>query len=279
MAVGKEIRTQISSIKNTQKITSAMEMVAASKMRKAQDRMQLGKPYAQRIRAVIGHIAHATPEYHHVFFDTREVKRVGYIVVSTDRGLCGGLNTNLFKATVAAMKANHDANVEVDVCAIGAKSMNFFKNYGGSVLASVRDMGEKPEAADIVGVVKVMLDKFENGELDQVFVVSNEFVNTMTQQANVQQLLPLEPSDEDELKGHWDYLYEPDAQELLDRLDTLDRGADGLEVRKHAAEPTLVDVRHAALVSEELNWILCLLLGSDEQDASAVCDHVANKLV
>jgi F-type H+-transporting ATPase subunit gamma len=183
--------------------------------------MQLGKPYAQRIRAVIGHIAHATPEYHHVFFDTREVKRVGYIVVSTDRGLCGGLNTNLFKATVAAMKANHDANVEVDVCAIGAKSMNFFKNYGGSVLASVRDMGEKPEAADIVGVVKVMLDKFENGELDQVFVVSNEFVNTMTQQANVQQLLPLEPSDEDELKGHWDYLYEPDAQELLDGL--LDR--------------------------------------------------------
>lgn len=221
MAVGKEIRTQISSIKSTQKITSAMEMVAASKMRKAQDRMQLGKPYAQRIRAVIGHIAHATPEYHHVFFDTREVKRVGYIVVSTDRGLCGGLNTNLFKATVAAMKANHDANVEVDVCAIGAKSMNFFKNYGGSVLASVRDMGEKPEAADIVGVVKVMLDKFENGGLDQVFVVSNEFVNTMTQQANVQQLLPLEPSDEDELKGHWDYLYEPDAQELLDGL--LDR--------------------------------------------------------
>ena len=221
MAVGKEIRTQISSIKNTQKITSAMEMVAASKMRKAQDRMQLGKPYAQRIRAVIGHIAHATPEYHHVFFDTREVKRVGYIVVYTDRGLCGGLNTNLFKATVAAMKANNDANVEVDVCAIGAKSMNFFKNYGGSVLASVRDMGEKPEAADIVGVVKVMLDKFENGELDQVFVVSNEFVNTMTQQANVQQLLPLEPSDEDELKGHWDYLYEPDAQELLDGL--LDR--------------------------------------------------------
>ena len=221
MAVGKEIRTQISSIKNTKKITSAMEMVAASKMRKAQDRMQLGKPYAQRIRAVIGHIAHATPEYHHVFFDTSEVKRVGYIVVSTDRGLCGGLNTNLFKATVAAMKANHYANVEVDVCAIGAKSMNFFKNYGGSVLASVRDMGEKPEAAYIVGVVKVMLDKFENGELDQVFVVSNEFVNTMTQQANVQQLLPLEPSDEDELKGHWDYLYEQDAQELLDGL--LDR--------------------------------------------------------
>ena len=135
MAVGKEIRTQISSIKNTQKITSAMEMVAASKMRKAQDRMELGKPYAQRIRAVIGHIAHATPEYHHVFFDTREVKRVGYIVVSTDRGLCGGLNTNLFKATIAAMKANRDANIEVDVCAIGAKSMNFFKSFGGNVLA------------------------------------------------------------------------------------------------------------------------------------------------
>jgi F-type H+-transporting ATPase subunit gamma len=131
MAVGKEIRTQISSIKNTQKITSAMEMVAASKMRKAQDRMELGKPYSQRIRAVIGHIAHATPEYKHVFFETRELKRVGYIVVSTDRGLCGGLNTNLFKATVNAMKANKEANVEVDVCAIGAKSMNFFKSFGG----------------------------------------------------------------------------------------------------------------------------------------------------
>ena len=192
MAVGKEIRTQISSIKNTQKITSAMEMVAASKMRKAQDRMELGKPYSQRIRAVIGHIAHATPEYKHVFFETRELKRVGYIVVSTDRGLCGGLNTNLFKATVNAMKANKEANVEVDVCAIGAKSMNFFKSFGGNVLGSVRDLGEAPEVADVIGVVKVMLDKFENGELDQVNIVSNEFVNTMTQKPTVQHLLPLE---------------------------------------------------------------------------------------
>jgi F-type H+-transporting ATPase subunit gamma len=220
MAVGKEIRTQISSIKNTQKITSAMEMVAASKMRKAQDRMELGKPYSQRIRAVIGHIAHATPEYKHVFFETRELKRVGYIVVSTDRGLCGGLNTNLFKATVNAMKANKEANVEIDVCAIGAKSMNFFKSFGGNVLGSVRDLGEAPEVADVIGVVKVMLDKFENGELDQVNIVSNEFVNTMTQKPTVQQLLPLEPSDED-LGENWDYLYEPAAQELLDGL--LDR--------------------------------------------------------
>ena len=144
MAVGKEIRTQISSIKSTQKITSAMEMVAASKMRKAQDRMELGKPYAQRIRSVVGHIANANPEYRHIYLQERDVKRVGYIVVSSDRGLCGGLNTNLFKATVKDMKTWADQNIDIDLCLIGAKAMAFFNSYGGNIEASVRDIGETP---------------------------------------------------------------------------------------------------------------------------------------
>jgi len=218
MAGGKEIRTKISSIKNTQKITSAMEMVAASKMRKAQDRMQLGKPYAHRIRSVIGHIANSTPEYRHIYFETREVKRVGYIVISTDRGLCGGLNTNAFKAAVASMKAWADRNVEIDICTIGAKAGAFFNNYGGNVVASLRDIGDAPEVASVIGAVKIMLDKFDRAEIDQLMVVSNTFVNTMTQMPEVEQLLPLLPSEEEDLKHHWDYLYEPDAKELLDQL-------------------------------------------------------------
>ncbi len=221
MASGKEIRSKIASIKNTQKITSAMEMVAASKMRKAQDRMQLGKPYAHRIRSVIGHIANSTPEYRHIYFDTRPVKRVGYIVVSTDRGLCGGLNVNAFKAAVVSMKAWHDSNVEIDLCLIGARATAFFNSYGGNVIATVRDIGDAPAVADVVGVVKVMLDRFDGHEIDQLQIVSNSFINTMTQQPVIEQLLPLLPSEEEDLKHHWDYLYEPDAKELLDGL--LDR--------------------------------------------------------
>ncbi|HIL62312.1 MAG TPA: F0F1 ATP synthase subunit gamma [Porticoccaceae bacterium] len=221
MASGKEIRSKIASIKNTQKITSAMEMVAASKMRKAQDRMQLGKPYAHRIRSVIGHIANSTPEYRHIYFDTRPVKRIGYIVVSTDRGLCGGLNVNAFKATVVSMKAWHERNVEIDLCLIGARATAFFNNYGGNVIASVRNIGDAPTVADVVGVVKVMLNKFDGHEIDQLQIVSNSFINTMTQQPVIEQLLPLLPSEEEDLKHHWDYLYEPEAKELLDGL--LDR--------------------------------------------------------
>jgi F-type H+-transporting ATPase subunit gamma len=220
MASGKEIRSKISSIKNTQKITSAMEMVAASKMRRAQDRMQLGKPYAHRIRSVIGHIANSTPEYRHIYFETREIKRVGYIVVSTDRGLCGGLNINAFKATVASMKKWADRNVEIDICAIGAKATAFFNNYGGNVVASVRNIGDAPEVSDVIGAVKIMLDKFDSHEIDQLMIISNTFVNTMTQQPEVGQLLPLLASESEDLKHHWDYLYEPDAKELLDGLLT-----------------------------------------------------------
>lgn len=218
MAGGKEIRTKISSIKNTQKITKAMEMVSASKMRKAQDRMSLGKPYAHRIRSVIGHIANANPEYRHHYLETRDVKRVGYIVVSTDRGLCGGLNINAFKATVASMKQWHDAGVELQICTIGARAATFFRNFGGNVVASVRDMGDTPELADVIGAVKVLLNKYDDGEIDQINLVSNDFVNTMTHTPEVMQLVPLLPSDDEDLKRHWDYLYEPDAKELLDGL-------------------------------------------------------------
>jgi F-type H+-transporting ATPase subunit gamma len=195
-----------------------MEMVAASKMRRAQERMALGKPYAARIREVIGHVANATPEYHHPYFNEREVKNVGYIVVSSDRGLCGGLNINVFKATVKSMTNWKNQGAGIELCAIGAKATSFFNTYGGKVVASMRGIGEAPEVEDVIGAVKVMLDKFANGEIDRLFVVSNSFVNTMTQTPVVAQLLPLEKSTDKSMKHHWDYIYEPEPQELLDAL-------------------------------------------------------------
>ncbi len=220
MAVGKEIRTKISSIQNTQKITSAMEMVAASKMRKAQERMAEGKPYARRMRAVVGHIANAAPEYRHMYMQERDVKRVGYIIVSTDRGLCGGLNGNLFRATVRSMKAWADRGIDIDLSLIGAKAAAFFGSYGGNVTAAVRDIGEAPAIADLIGAVKSMLDAYAEGKIDKLFLVSNQFVNTMTQDPTVEQLLPLVAEESSEMKHHWDYIYEPDAKELLEKLLT-----------------------------------------------------------
>ncbi len=218
MASGKEIRTQIGSIKNTQKITSAMEMVAASKMRKAQDRMQLGKPYSRRIRAVVGHLASANSEYKHEYLSKREVKRVGYIVVSSDRGLCGGLNTNAFKEVISHSKQYAEQGIDVDFCLIGAKGAAFFKGVGGNVVASVRDIGEKPSMTSLIGSVKVMLDAFSKSDIDKLYLVGNEFVNTMVQKPYVEQLLPLEADKEFQGEHAWDYLYEPDAAVLLDSL-------------------------------------------------------------
>ena len=220
MAAGKEIRTKISSIRSTQKITSAIEMVAASKMRRAQERMELGKPYAKRIRAVVGHIANSVPEYRHAYMTERPVQRVGYIIVSTDRGLCGGLNINLFKAAINGMRTWSDQDIQVDLSLIGAKSMAFFKSVGGNVVASVRDIGEEPTVDQLIGGVKHMLDAYVDGRIDKLYLVSNEFVNTMTQTPQVEQLLPLEASDDESLAHHWDYIYEPDAKELLDELLT-----------------------------------------------------------
>ncbi|MAJ80682.1 MAG: F0F1 ATP synthase subunit gamma [Porticoccaceae bacterium] len=218
MAVGKEVKTKIASIGSTQKITSAMEMVAASKMRRAQERMSIGKPYARRIRHVVGHIARATSEYNHPYFAKREIKRVTFILVSTDRGLCGGLNINLFKLALREMHAWANKKVEVDICVIGNKAASFFSSVGGNVVASVTDMGDEPQLSDLIGGVKVILDSYDAGRTDNVFLVGNEFVNTMTQAARLDQLLPLEPSDETALTHHWDYLYEPDAVDLLDGL-------------------------------------------------------------
>jgi len=221
MAVGKEIRNQISSIKSTQKITSAMEMVAASKMRKAQERMQATRPYAEKMQQVIRHIARANAEYAHPFMDEREVNRVGYIVVSSDRGLCGGLNINVFKALVRDMKQWKDKGVEADLCAIGQKGAVFFRNYGGNVISALTHLGDSPSADQLIGTVKVMLDAFQEGKIDRLYLVSNEFVNTMTQTPSVDQLLPLpkeEESGEDVKKSQWDYIYEPDARPILDGL-------------------------------------------------------------
>lgn len=224
MAAAKEIRTQIGSIKNTQKITSAMEMVAASKMRKAQDRMAASQPYARQIRKVVGHVAEANPEYRHDYMIDREVKRVGYIVVSSDRGLAGGLNVNLFRAVVKDVRQWRDKGVEVNFVAIGNKAGGFFRKYGGNLMAAKSGLGEAPEAGDLIGSVKVMLDAFDEGELDRLYVVYNEFVNTMTQSPTIRQLVPLateQNDDEDEQarpSTNWDYLYEPDAQYLLDAL-------------------------------------------------------------
>jgi F-type H+-transporting ATPase subunit gamma len=220
MANAKEIRTQIGSIKSTQKITSAMEMVAASKMRKAQNRMEVGKPYAKRIRSVVGHIANATPEYKHLYIQEREVKRVGYIIISTDRGLCGGLNTNLFKAAIKSMKDWDDQGAEVDLCVVGTKAAGFFQSVGGNIVAALRDLGEEPSVSDLIGGVKTMLDAYTDGQIDRLYLVGNDFVNTMSQTPYVEQLLPLLADENEKLQHHWDYLYEPDAKELLDGLLT-----------------------------------------------------------
>jgi F-type H+-transporting ATPase subunit gamma len=220
MANAKELRKQIGSIKNTQKITSAMQMVAASKMRKAQDRMSRGRPYSEQIRAVISHIANAAAEYRHQFMVEREVKRVGYIVVTTDKGLCGGLNVNLLKATILDMKRWSDQGVEADLCLIGNKGIQFFRNYGGNVLAATQHISEAPSVEDLVGSIKVMLDAFEAGKVDKIFLSNNVFVNTMTQTPTIEQLVPLDPSQDESLGHRWDYIYEPDARQLIEGLIT-----------------------------------------------------------
>lgn len=218
MAAAKEIRSKIKSIKNTQKITKAMEMVAASKMRKAQERMEASRPYAEKIHEVIGHLSMAHPEYHHAYMDSREVKRVGFVLVSTDRGLCGGLNVNLFKRALGAMREWQQQSVEIDLCLIGAKATAFFKRFGGNIVAQTTHLGDKPRHGDLIGTVGVMLNAYEEKRIDRMFLVENQFINTMTQKAVVTQLLPVEPIKDERLQHHWDYIYEPEAKEVLDEL-------------------------------------------------------------
>lgn len=206
-----------------QKITSAMEMVAASKIRKAQQQMEESRPYAERIRRVIGHLGSANPEYRHPFTIERPVKRVGYIVISTDRGLCGGLNVNLFKKTIGELARWRSEDVEVDLALVGAKSVQFFRRLGGNVVATATHLGDRPQMNDLIGSIKIMLDAYEEGTIDRLYLVHNEFISTMSQKPDVKTLLPSTAIDlgDETMQEHWDYLYEPDAVELLD--DVLQR--------------------------------------------------------
>ena len=218
MAAGKEIKKKIGSVQTTQKSTRAMQMVAASRMRRTQDRMQEGRPYSQRIEQVIGHLANAAPEYRHVYMTTREVSRIGYIVVSTDRGLCGGLNVNLFRELIRNLSSRQEGGTEADLALIGNKAAQFFRSVGGNIVATMGNIGEKPEIGDLIGGVKVMLDAFEEGRIQQLDIISNEFVNTLTHRPVLRQLLPLPPMEAEEFGHRWDYIYEPDARELIEGL-------------------------------------------------------------
>jgi F-type H+-transporting ATPase subunit gamma len=220
MAGENEIRSKIASVKNMRKITSAMEKVAASKIRKAQKQMEASRPYAQRIRRVVGHLTHANPDYKHPYLTEREVQRVGYIVISTDRGLCGGLNSNLFRRMIGEIANWRDEKVEVDLALIGAKAVAFFRRMGGSVVGTASHLGDKPNVNDLLGSIKIMLDSYSEGKIDRLYLVHNEFVNSMTQSPEVTQLLPATGvgKDDADLQNHWDYIYEPDARELLDNV-------------------------------------------------------------
>ncbi|EQB9053323.1 F0F1 ATP synthase subunit gamma [Vibrio cholerae] len=220
MAGAKEIRTKIGSVKSTQKITKAMEMVAASKMRRSQDAMESSRPYAQTIRKVIGHVANASLEYRHPYLEEREAKRVGYIIISTDRGLCGGLNINLFKKAITDMQTWKEKGAQIELAIIGSKATAFFNNSGAKVAAQVSGLGDSPSLEDLIGSVGVMLKKYDKGELDRLYLVFNQFVNTMVQKPKIDQLLPLPKSDsEDMQRDHmWDYIYEPEPKPLLDAL-------------------------------------------------------------
>ena len=215
MAGAKEIRTKIASIKSTQKITKAMEMVAASKMRRAQERMRAARPYAEKMRRVIGHIRQANPDYRHPYLEVRDVKSVGLIIVSTDRGLCGSLNINVFKQALAEIREAQRADAQVHLCLIGSKAVQFFRRLKLPVVASATHLGDRPHLADLIGTVKVMLDMYGEGKIDRLLMLSNNFINTMTQRPEVRQLLPAETLDAEDLQERWDYIYEPSAADLL----------------------------------------------------------------
>jgi len=218
MAGAKEIRTQIASIKNTQKITKAMQMVAASKMRSAQERMLATRPYAAKIQNVVAHLSHAHPEYHHPYLVQREVKRVGLIIISTDRGLCGGLNVNLFKSVITAMKEWDASGLEIDLTLIGSKSNAFFKRLGGNITATATQLGDAPSIVELIGTVKVMLDNYEAGSIDRLYIAHNVFENTMSQKPAMKQLIPVTGETDEQLETHWDYIYEPDSRPVMDAL-------------------------------------------------------------
>jgi F-type H+-transporting ATPase subunit gamma len=221
MAGGREIKNKIKSVQNTRKVTRALEMVSASKIRKAQDRMKASRPYARAMKQVIGHLAQANSEFHHPYLvERKDIKRVGYVIVSSDRGLAGGLNNNLFRKLLGEIRNWQQQGVEVDVVTIGQKATVFFRRIKVDMLASVTHLGDTPHVDQLVGVIKVMLDAYSSGKVDKVFMVYNDFVNTMTQRAAFDQLLPLPPSDTAVAPHDWDYIYEPDAQTVLEHVLT-----------------------------------------------------------
>lgn len=219
MSSSKEIVGQIKSIKNTRKVTRALEMVSASKIRKAQDRMQAARPYARMIRQVIGHLAHANPEYRHPFTERHdEVNRVGYVIVSSDRGLCGGLNNNMFRQLLKRFTEHRENGQEVSLVLIGRKAQQFFKRIRIDIAATVEDLGEQPQLEKLIGAIKVMLDGYRDETVDELYLCFNDFVNTMTQRVAINQVLPLPAATEEPMLKYWDYLYEPDPESLLDDL-------------------------------------------------------------
>ncbi len=227
MAAGKEIKTKIASVQNTRKITSAMEMVAASKMRKAQDQMLATRPYAQRIAGVVSHVASSHAEYKHPYIIGREsIKRAGIIAVSTDRGLCGGLNTNMFKKALSLMGDLEEKGVKADVVTFGGKALSFFKRIGANVIAETSHLGDSPEITQIIGPVQAMLQSYSDGDIDIIYLVGNEFESTMVQSPSAQQLVPVEPAKDEQMQHHWDYIYEPGSKEVLDNV--LDRYIESL---------------------------------------------------
>jgi len=221
MASGKEIRTKIASVKSTQKITKAMEMVAASKLRRTQQRMAASRPYAERIKTVIGHLSEANPDYRHPYLQSRDIKRVGFIVISTDRGLCGSVNVNTFREVVRDLRKWQEQGIEADLCLVGAKAMAYFRRLKVNVVAATSHLGEAPKVQDLIGAIKTMTDAYRQGTIDRLFLVHSVFVNTMRQEPTITQILPVEAIDKDALQTHWDYIYEPDAAGLLDGV--LDR--------------------------------------------------------
>ena len=221
MASSQEIRSQIASIQNTQKITKAMEMVAASKMKKAQDQMTRARPYADKISNVIAHLAQAHPEYSSEFFNQREVKKKGYIIISSDRGLCGGLNNNLFKLIVETIEDDKKKNIKPAFSLIGSKATSLFQRMGGDVLAQTAQLGDKPKIEQVLGLIKSTIDSFISGEIDEVYIVYNKFLNTVSQDPTMQKVLPIKAEEKDNDYDHyWDYLYEPDAETVLESLFT-----------------------------------------------------------
>ena len=216
MASGKEIRTKIASVKSTQKITKAMEMVAASKLRRTQQRMAASRPYAERVRTVVGHLSEANPDYRHPYLVTRDIKRVGYIIITTDRGLTGSLNVNTFRAVLQDLRKWQQQGIEADLCIIGAKGIAYFRRLKVNIVATTSYLGEAPKLADLIGAITVMTDAYKEGKIDRLFFVHSVFVNMMSQRPEISTLLPVEAIDKETLQKHWDYIYEPDARSLVE---------------------------------------------------------------